>query len=58
MKVWTIVASAVAMLTQELKKYDIALYNKPRYLLLNKLDLLSPDEAITMVNQFVDKFKQ
>jgi GTP-binding protein len=31
----------------ELKKYDEALYNKPRWLVLNKLDLLeNPDEAV------------
>jgi GTP-binding protein len=29
----------------ELKKYDDELYNKPRWLVLNKADLLEPDEA-------------
>lgn len=52
-----IVEAAVAI-TQELKKYDIELYNKPRYLLLNKLDLLSTDEAKVRVRQFIDRFKQ
>jgi GTP-binding protein len=52
-----IVASAVAI-TQELKKYDIELYNKPRYLLLNKIDLLDVDQANIRVSQFVDEFKQ
>ena len=28
----------------ELKKYDAALYRKPRWLVLNKIDLLPPDE--------------
>ncbi|MCC2624880.1 MAG: obgE [Burkholderiales bacterium] len=52
-----IVASAVAI-TQELKKYDSELYNKPRYLLLNKIDLLDPEEVTTRVNKFIDEFKQ
>lgn len=52
-----IVESAVAI-TQELKKYDFKLYNKPRYLLLNKLDLLSPEDAKVRVAQFIDKFRQ
>lgn len=51
-----IVAAAVAI-TQELKKYDAGLYAKPRYLLLNKLDLLQADEAKIRVEQFINKFK-
>jgi GTP-binding protein len=40
------VAEARAILN-ELKKYDEALYQKPRWLLLNKLDLLeNPDEKV------------
>ena len=30
---------------QELKKYDEALYQKPRWLVLNKLDLVPEDRA-------------
>jgi GTP-binding protein len=52
-----IVASAVAI-TQELKKYDSELYNKPRYLLLNKIDLLDQEEVVIRVNKFIDEFKQ
>lgn len=31
-------------IAKELKKYDAALYRKPRWLVLNKIDLLPPDE--------------
>ena len=52
-----VVASAVAI-TQELKKYDEELYNKPRYLVINKIDLVLEEERQNRVNNFVDKFKQ
>lgn len=52
-----VVESAVAI-TQELKKYDQGLYNKPRYLLLNKLDLVDKEEADARVQLFMNKFKQ
>jgi GTP-binding protein len=51
-----IVESAVAI-TGELKKYDPELYNKPRYLLLNKLDLFSPEDGAARAQQFIDEFK-
>lgn len=38
----------------ELRKYDEALYNKPRWLVLNKLDLLKDKE--TKVRAFLDAF--
>jgi len=49
------VAEAHAIL-DELKKYDPALYEKPRWLLLNKVDLLEDrDEAVaTFLNSFTD----
>ncbi|MDQ5920731.1 MAG: GTPase, partial [Pseudomonadota bacterium] len=37
------VKNSVAI-TQELKKYAEALYNKPRYLVINKIDLIASDE--------------
>lgn len=47
------VAEARAILN-ELKKYDPALYNKPRWLLLNKADLLeNPEER---VSEFLKEF--
>ncbi len=51
-----IVQSAVAI-TQELKKYDENLYNKPRYLVINKIDLLPLDERETHITNFINKFK-
>jgi GTP-binding protein len=39
---------------EELRKYDEALYNKPRWLVLNKLDLLEDREA--KVAAFLDAF--
>jgi GTP-binding protein len=50
-----VVKSAVAI-TQELKKYDIELYNKPRYLVVNKSDLIMDKQ--TTVDDFITKFKQ
>ncbi len=52
-----IVKNAIAI-TQELKKYDEELYNKPRYLVINKIDLVGEDEQQARVNQFIDEFKK
>ncbi len=52
-----IVTNAVAI-TQELKKYDLELYNKPRYLVINKIDLVSEDECQERVNEFINEFKK
>jgi len=41
----------------ELKKYDMALYNKPRWLVLNKLDMVPLDEREARVKDFVKRFK-
>ncbi len=40
---------------QELKKYDLALWKKPRFLVLNKADLLEPKEAQKRAQAFVKK---
>jgi GTP-binding protein len=45
-------AKAIA---QELKKYDPALYKKPRWLVLNKADLLEPAEREKRAKAFVKK---
>jgi GTPase len=37
-------AAQAKALAQELKKYDAALYNRPRWIVLNKIDLLDDDE--------------
>ena len=41
----------------ELKKYDEALYGKPRWLVLNKLDMVPGDERAAKVKDFVKRFK-
>ncbi|MDR2324839.1 MAG: GTPase ObgE, partial [Acidovorax sp.] len=41
----------------ELKKYDEELYNKPRWLVLNKLDMVPGDERAAKVKDFVKRYK-
>ena len=41
----------------ELKRYDVALYDKPRWLVLNKLDLVPQDERAARVKAFVDAYR-
>jgi GTP-binding protein len=41
----------------ELKKYDPALYQKPRWLVLNKLDMIDVQEREARVKDFVKRFK-
>ena len=41
----------------ELKKYDQALYDKPRWLVLNKMDMIPLDERAARVKDFVKRFK-
>ena len=41
----------------ELKKYDAALYQKPRWLVLNKLDMVPADERAARVKDFVKRMK-
>jgi GTP-binding protein len=50
------VAQAKAIVA-ELKKYDQALYDKPRWLVLNKVDMIDPDEREARVKDFVKRFK-
>lgn len=52
-----IVADAVAI-TQELDKYSDELYNKPRYLVINKLDLVLEEEREEIINKFITEFKK
>jgi GTP-binding protein len=53
------VAEAIAIL-QELRRYDEAfneqLYHKPRWLILNKTDLLSDDELAERIDDFKTRF--
>ena len=50
------VAQAKAIVA-ELKKYDQSLYEKPRWLVLNKLDMVPADERAARVKDFVKRFK-
>ena len=50
------VAQAKAIVN-ELKKYDQQLYNKPRWLVLNKLDMVPTEERKARVSDFVKRFK-
>ena len=44
-------------IVKELKRYDEALYEKPRWLVLNKLDLLPDDEREKRVEAFVKSYR-
>ena len=50
------VAQAKAIVL-ELKKYDPTLYDKPRWLVLNKLDMVPDSEREARVKDFVKRFK-
>ncbi|MDE2413187.1 MAG: GTPase ObgE, partial [Comamonadaceae bacterium] len=50
------VAQAKAIVA-ELKKYDAELYDKPRWLVLNKLDMVPAEERAARVKDFVKRFK-
>jgi GTP-binding protein len=50
------VAQAKAIVA-ELKKYDAALHEKPRWLVLNKLDMVPAEERAERVRDFVKRFK-
>ncbi|TDR76604.1 GTPase ObgE [Paludibacterium purpuratum] len=41
-------------IVEELRKYDEALHNKPRWLVLNKLDMLDDDERREKIEAFLD----
>src|SRR5438105_3545610 len=50
------VADARAVV-KELNRYDPALCDKPRWLVLNKLDLVEPDERAQRIAAFVDAYR-
>jgi GTP-binding protein len=50
------VAQAKAIVN-ELKKYDTALYKKPRWLVLNKLDMVPLEDREALVKDFVKRLK-
>lgn len=41
----------------ELKKYDQALFKKPRWLVLNKLDMVPTEQRAALVKDFIKRFK-
>ena len=43
-------------IAEELRKYDEALYNKPRWLVLNKLDLIPEEERAERVAAFLEAY--
>jgi len=49
------VADAKAIV-EELRKYDDALYAKPRWLVLNKLDLIAPEEQAARIAAFLEAY--
>ena len=44
-------------IVEELKKYDEELHNKPRWLVLNKVDMLEPEEREEKVKAFLDAYE-
>lgn len=47
----------VKAIANELKKYDTTLYEKPRWLVINKIDLVPEDERDARVKQFLKKLR-
>jgi GTP-binding protein len=43
-------------IVKELKKYDESLFEKPRWLVLNKLDMVPEDERDAKVKDFIKRF--
>ena len=51
------IAADAKAIVNELRKYDEALYQKPRWLVLNKVDMLQPEERQKMIKDFLKRFK-
>jgi GTP-binding protein len=49
-------ANDARALVEELRKYDQALFNKPRWLVLNKVDLIEPQERAQRVKAFLAQY--
>ena len=43
-------------IVKELKKYDESLFDKPRWLVLNKLDMVPDEERVKRVKDFIKRF--
>ena len=51
------IAADAKAIVNELRKYDEALYQKPRWLVLNKVDMLQPEERQKIIKDFLKRFK-
>jgi GTP-binding protein len=51
-------AAEAAAIVEELRKYDEALYRKPRWLVINKIDLIPEDERAARIDAFVRAFRE
>jgi GTP-binding protein len=49
-------AAGARTIVQELRKYDESLFHKPRWLVLNKIDLVSAEERQARVEAFVERY--
>ncbi|AHG60000.1 Obg family GTPase CgtA [Buchnera aphidicola] len=47
----------ISIVLNELKKYNIALYNKPRWLVFNKIDLLNLEEIKKIIKEIESKLE-
>lgn len=50
-------AAEAKAIVNELRKYDETLYEKPRWLVLNKLDMVPEDEREARIADFVERFE-
>ena len=51
------IAAQAKAIVNELKKYDESLYKKPRWLVLNKLDMVANDDRAALIKDFLKRFK-
>ena len=49
---------AAKAIIEELRKYDESLFNKPRWLVLNKIDLIASDQREHVIVNFMDEYKR
>src|SRR6202521_3809940 len=50
-------ANDARAIVEELRKYDEALFHKPRWLVLNKVDLIAPEQRDQRVQSFLDAYR-
>jgi len=49
-------ANDARAIVEELRKYDEALFNKPRWMVLNKVDLIEPQDRAQRIQAFLSEF--